>query len=548
MAPPNRRDVLRAGTALAATSLLPACGQSGAPGVNDGAGPEPDAVGFIHGVASGDPLSDRVMLWTRITPEAGDQPVTVTWAVYEDADLTVSVTGGDVVTDAARDFTVKVDATGLQPGRHYWFLFTAGEVTSPVGRARTLPTGSPERVRLGVATCGDYSRGLWNAYARLAERDDIDLFLHLGDYIYETDRDAVRAHQPPIDVVTVDDYRARYASYRREPELQALHAAHPMIWVWDDHETVDGTWSGGADPNDHDPEIHGPIEVRQANALQAAMEWLPIRPPDPANPERIYRDFAFGDLIDLFMLDTRRIGRDEVLPGNLGVGDFFTQTGDFVDPQRQMLGAEQEQWLIDGLQTSSARWRLLGNQVVLSPLKLFGAPAATGASIFANPDQWDGYEPARNRLFDAIEQGGVDNIVVLTGDVHASIVFEVTRDPNNPLVYDPLTGRGVLATEFVAPSISSAGDPQTLGPDTSTGDLEDILLARGGGALLAINIHGKYYEGTRNGYLVVDVDRERTQVEYWTVPTVTAVTDEQSLDATFVVTAGDGRIRRLEAS
>ncbi len=542
MAPPNRRDVLQAGAALAAASLLPGCGQSDVLRAGEPGDGPPTMSGFLHGVASGDPLADRLMLWTRVTTESETASVTVAWAVYEDAALTRPVTGGDVVTDGERDFTVKVDVDGLQPGQAYWYQFAVGDALSPVGRGKTLPAGSPERVRLGVATCGDYSRGLWNAYARLAERDDIDLFLHLGDYIYETDRDAVRAHVPPIDVVTVDDYRARYASYRREPELQALHAAHPMIWVWDDHETVDGTWSGGADPNDHDPQIHGPIEVRQANALQAALEWLPIRSPDPATPERIYRNFAFGDLIDLFMLDTRRIGRDEVLPGNLGLGDFFTQSGDFADPGRQMLGAEQEQWLIDGLQGSAAHWRLLGNQVVMSPLKLLGAPAAAGASIFANPDQWDGYAPARDRLFDAIEQGGVDNIVVLTGDVHASIVFEVTRDPNNPLVYDPLTGRGVVAAEFVAPSISSAGDPQALGPDTSTGDLEDILLTRGGGALLAVNIHGRYFEGTRNGYLVVDVDRTRTQVEYWTVPTVTALTDEQSLDATFVVASGDPRV------
>ena len=245
------------------------------------------------------------------------------------------------------------------------------------------------------------------------------------------------------------------------------------------------------------------------------------------------------------MLDTRRIGRDAVLSGNLGLGDFFTQTGEFANPERQMLGPAQERWLIEGLQQSTAQWRLLGNQVVMSPLKLVGAPDATGASVYANPDQWDGYAPARDRVLDAIEAGGVDNLIVLTGDVHASIVFELARDVNNPAVYDPLTGRGVLGAEFVAPSISSAGDPQTLGPDTSSGDLQDILLTRGGGALLAVNVHGKYFEGTRNGYLVVDVDRQRTRVEYWTVPTVTQVTDEQAMDAVFEVASGDPRVRQV---
>jgi len=524
---------------------LAGCGGSDSEGStpDEGPLPAPGKARFDHGVASGDPLADRVILWTRVTASPDANAVTVNWAVYADAELSHAVTGGDVVTDASRDFTVKVDAGGLQPATTYYYVFRVGEVSSTTGRTKTLPAGSPDSVRLGVATCGDYSRGLWNAYARLAEAD-IDVFLHLGDYIYETDRNRVRAHEPPIDVVSVSDYRARYASYRAVDDLQALHAAHPMIWVWDDHETVDGTWREGADANDHDPDVHGPIEVRQANALQAALEWLPIRTPDAAQPERIWRDFAFGDLIDLYMLDTRRIGRDEVLAGNLGQGDFFTQSGAFADPARQMLGSEQEDWLLEGLQASTARWRLIGNQVVMSPLKIVGAPNASGASVFANPDQWDGYDPARQRLFDAIEQGGVDNLVVLTGDVHASIVFELARDPNNPLAYNPLTGAGALGAEFVAPSISSAGDPQTLGPDTSSGDLQDILLTQGGGALLAVNVHGRYFQGTRNGYLVVDVNRERVEVEYWTVPTVTAVSDEVQRDAVFSVNAGNPRVTR----
>ena len=476
------------------------------------------------------------MLWTRVTV-ASDEAVPVAWAVFADEALTQAVTGGEAMATPATDFTVKVDAAGLMPGTRYWYRFAVGDAASPIGRSKTLPDGSPDAVRLGVATCGDYSRGLWNAYARLAEAD-VDAVLHLGDYIYETDRDAVRAHQPPIDVVSLAEYRARYNSYRVEPELQAVHAAHPMIWVWDDHETVDGTWRSGADPNDHDPAIHGPIEVRQANALQAALDWLPIRSPDPANPERIYRRFQFGDLVDLFMLDTRRIGRDEVLEGNVE-GDFFRLEGEFVNDQRQMLGGEQEQWLHEGLSTSTARWRVLGNQVVMAQIKIVGAANATGQSVYANPDQWDGYDPARQRLFDAIETGGVSNLVVLTGDVHASLAFEVTRDPNNPAAYDPATGNGVLAAEFVAPSISSAGDPQA---PTSAGDVSDTILAFGGDALRAQNPHGKYFEGTRNGYLVVDVTARRTRVEYWTVPTVTAITDEQNMDTAFEVTDGDPRI------
>ena len=370
---------------MLSAAALTGCGNSRTAGTSNeqlGLMPIPGQP-FRHGVASGDPLADAAILWTRVTVQAASQPAQ--WAVFADEALTVPVTGGEALATAATDYTVKVDATGLAAGTTYYFRFSTAGVDSPVGRFKTLPIGTTERVRLGVATCGDYSRGLWNAYARLAEAD-VDAVLHLGDYIYETDRNAVRVHQPAVDVVTVDEYRARYSSYRLEPELQAVHAAHAMIWVWDDHETVDGTWREGADPNDHDPAIHGPIEIRQANALQAALEWLPIRLPDPSTPERIYRRFQFGNLVDLFMLDTRRIGRDEVLEGNVE-GDFFRLEGAFVDPNRQILGAEQEAWLINGLANSSARWCVLGNQVVMAPLKIVGAPDATGQSVYANPDQ-----------------------------------------------------------------------------------------------------------------------------------------------------------------
>lgn len=540
MSPPNRRDVLRGGALLSALALT-GCGNSRVAGTsNELLGLEPIAgQPFRHGVASGDPLADAAILWTRVTVHSASQPVQ--WAVFADEALTVPVTGGEALATAATDYTVKVDATGLAPATTYYFHFTADGVDSPTGRFKTLPVGATERVRLGVATCGDYSRGLWNAYARLAEAD-VDAVLHLGDYIYETDRNAVRAHQPAVDVVSVDEYRARYSSYRLEPDLQAVHAAHAMIWVWDDHETVDGTWREGADPNDHDPAIHGPITIRQANALQAALEWLPIRLPDPTNPERIYRRFQFGNLVDLFMLDTRRIGRDEVLEGNVE-GDFFRQEGAFADPARQILGAEQEAWLIDGLANSSTRWRVLGNQVVMAPLKIVGAPDASGQSVYANPDQWDGYAPARDRLFDAIEANNVNNLVVLTGDVHASLVFEVARDTNNPAAYDPATGRGVLAAEFVAPSISSAGDPNLM--PSSSGDVTDLLLAFGGDALRAVNPHGKYFQGTRNGYLVVDITPAETAVEFWTVPTVLEINDEQAVDARFLVAEDDARVVQL---
>lgn len=508
-----------------------------------GAAPIPAAAQppFPHGVASGDPLPDRVILWTRLTPPSGaTEPVEVRWEIARDPDMREVVGQGTTTASADRDWTVKVDAAGLEPSSTYHYAFSALGSRSAFGRTRTAAEGSPDAVRLAVVTCGDYSRGLFHAYARVAERDDLDAVVHLGDYIYETDRDRVRKHQPPVELRSLADYRGRYASYRLDPNLAEVHRRHPMIWVWDDHETVDGTWMHGADPSNHDPAEDGDFETRKLVARQAALEWLPIRSPDPADPERIYRRFAFGDLVDLVMLDTRRIGRDRQGEGNVQ-GEFFRQTGTFADPSRHILGAEQERWLIDSLQGSSAAWKLLGNQVVFSQIKVVGAPEATGQSVFANPDQWDGYQPARDRIFDAIQTGGVKDLVVLTGDVHASLAFEVTRDPNNPAVYDPVTSRGTVAVEFVAPSISSAGDPADLKPDDPESALERLIL-EGDQALRAPNPHLKYIRSQLNGYLLVEASRERLRAEFWLVPRVAEPTGEQFLDRGFTVTRGQARL------
>lgn len=531
----TRRQVLKATIAAGVLPLTPGPGTP-LPAADRARGrPAP----FVHGVASGDPLADRVILWTRLT-SAGRRrgPARVTWTVARDAELRDVVLRGDEVTDASRDWTVHVDAIGLQAGTTYHYGFTAAGVASPVGRTRTAAAGVTARVRLGVVTCGDYTRGLFHAYRRVAEVDDLDAVVHLGDYIYEGGRqDRVRPHDPPTEVRTLAEYRRRYASYREDADLAELHRRHPVIWVWDDHETVDGTWRDGADPTNHDPVEDGPFAARKAAARQAALEWLPIRSPDPADPERIYRRFAFGDLVDLLMLDTRRIGRDRQGEGNV-TEDFFTQTGVFADPTRHILGERQERWLLDSLRESTAAWRLLGNQVVFAQLKVVGAPNATGAGVFANPDQWDGYNPARNRVFDVLEDG-VRDVVVLTGDVHAALALEVTRDPNNPAAYDPVTSRGAVAVELVTPSISSAGDPEQPIPGSST--VERLVATR---AAAVPNPHLKYVRTQRNGYLLVDVDRDRVRAEYWLVPFVGRPTDEQYRDR--VLTTPRGRSALVE--
>ena len=539
MPPLTRRQFLAAAGAAGAAVVAPALRPvAAALGAGDG------QVRFLHGVASGDPLTDRVILWTRVTLPS-PEPVNVQWEVATDPALRHVVATGRALADPTNDATVKVDAAGLEPARTYWYRFRHGRVASSVGRTRTAAAGPLDHARFAVVTCGDYNRGLFSAYGRVAERDDLDAVIHLGDYIYEHGRqDRVRPTIPAKECVTVDDYRQRYASYRLDPNLAALHQRHPMIWVWDDHETCDGTWREGADPTNHgDDETDGTWAARKSAALRAALEWMPVRTVDPANPERIYRRFAFGDLVDLFMLDTRRIGRDEPITdgGVVPETEFFRQEGAFVDPNRQLLGADQERWLFDGLRSSSTRWRFLGNQVVLSHLKVVGVPDATGQAVYANPDQWDGYAPARDRLLDVL--AGVDDVVVLTGDVHASMAFEVSRDPADPTIYDPATSRGTLAVELVAPSVSSAGDPKPVTePPSDSDDVVDLVASLNGDALRAANPHLKYVRTQRNGHLLVDVTRDAVTAEYWLVPQVSTPTSEQALDKTYVVRAGSPRL------
>lgn len=544
MPPISRRDLLKAAAVAGLTPLLPAC-DSGEPEAGPVGTPDPGGGrgSFLHGVASGDPLPGAVILWTRVSPEAGDtssQPVH--WVLARDAGLSEIVQQGQTLASAESDYTVKLDVGGLAPGSSYYYQFRLGETRSPLGRTRTAPAGAVDRLRFAFVTCGDYARGLFNVYRRVAEREDLQAVVHLGDYIYENAlQDAVRPQVPARETVTLDDYRQRYASLRGDGDLQALHQQHPLIWVWDDHELANNAWKGGADA--HDPATQGDFFVRRAAAFRAAHEWMPIRSPDAGDLARIYRRFAFGDLVDLLMVDARQVGRDQPVPPNTLFGDsvpVHLQSGDFTDPARQILGAEQEQWLIERLDQSTARWKLIGNQVYFSPLKLIGAPRATGLSLFLSNDKWDGYEPARDRVLAAIERSG--NVVILTGDAHEAYAFDVSEDPNNPLAYNPLNGSGSKAVEFVVTSASTRGDG-VVGDSLSAqlqqlpDDVEQLLRLT--------NPHLKYYNNTRNGYTVLDINAERVEAEFWFVPLVSAPSDEQALGARFVCAHGSQRLQPL---
>jgi len=369
-----RRDfVRRASLAAAAVSgaALTACGGSNSP-----------VVKFLHGVASGDPLTDRVILWTRVTASDA-RDITLDWEIASDGAFKNVVNGGSTSTGPARDFTVKIDASGLRAGEVYYYRFRYEDITSPVGRTRTLPEGHVTQARLAVFSCANFSSGYFNIYAEVAKRDDIDVALHLGDYIYEdgpggyATADAARLGrmpEPARELLSLDDYRARYAQSRRDPDLQAVHASLPFICVWDDHEIADNAYATGAE--NHDPATEGDYALRRAAALQAYLEWLPIRSPDPQNLLEIFRAFEFGDLLTLHMLDTRHIARARQLDYAdyynpvTGVFDAARFAADMASPARPMLGAPQMRWLQDGMSASCATWQVLGQQVLMGRMYL----------------------------------------------------------------------------------------------------------------------------------------------------------------------------------
>ena len=390
---------------------------------------------FQHGVASGDPLQDRVILWTRLTlPDQEDQQLA--WAIAADPDFRNVVGSGTALACAEDDHTVRVDATGLNPGRHYYYRFHALGQTSPVGRTKTIPSGSVSHIRFAQASCARFNAGFFNAYARIADRDDLDFLLHLGDYIYEAANvrgagpgdgdDLGRPFEPLHECKTLEDYRKRYSQYHRDPDVQRVHASLPILSTVDDHELADGAWRGGA--NLHDESRDGPWAERVRVALRARWEWLPIRLPDPSDPGRVYRGVRLGKLADLFLINTRT-HRDPPAP-----------PPEMHDPNRTELGLPQRKWLFDELDRSSATWRIIGNPSVLGTtwrkdlpdsarLPLLKTKLIAADGLGPDYDQWDGYPAERYLLMRKIRDHKLGNTVVLSGDIHIGLAQELKMDP-----------------------------------------------------------------------------------------------------------------------
>ena len=499
----SRRSFLKGAAGTAGVATLP---------VLSGCVAEAADNPFVHGVASGDPLTDRVILWTRITPYTADgleatpdqYPAVMNyrWLVAEDPQLTSIVLEGEGETTPDRDFTVKVDAAGLQPGTTYYYRFESQGWASDTGRTKTLPVGHVERLRIAFTSCSNWEGGYFNAYGALAKRDDLDVVLHLGDYIYEYGTGGYgsngdkRQHEPAHEIVTLDDYRTRHAQYKTDEYLQEAHRQNAFITVWDDHESANDSYAEGAE--NHTEGAEGNWFDRRSVAIRAYFEWMPIREQgvqDPYGDDLIYRDFRFGDLIDLLMLDTRLYSRTE----QSVIGDL----GTLLDPNHTLLGEQQEQWLFDKLSASQAdgtTWRVLGQQVMMAQL------AAGGIGF--NMDQWDGYPLARERLFDHIISNNIDNFVVLTGDIHSSWANDLAPQPFNTSLYDRESGEGAIGVEFVTPGVSSPG-------------IEDYLLASAASIALTNALpHMKLVDFFHRGYVLLDINHLRIQAEWHWVHSV----------------------------
>ena len=480
--------------------------------------------GFTHAVASGEPQADSVLLWTRYVTDAD---TTLVWQVSESAEFARMVAEGEVTASPDKDFCAKAVVSGLAPDAWYFYRFVAPDATmSPVGRTRTLPEGPSTKFRLAVFSCSNFGFGWFNAYAHAAEINDCDLAVHLGDYIYEYPRGSyptaaqanpARDLWPENEIVTLADYRLRYATYRADRDLQRLHQVLPMIAVWDDHESANDSWKDGAE--NHQSETEGDWEARKAVAKRVYREWMPVS-------DEPYAAYQVGDLATLFRLDTRLEGREQqfslakILEGQTNPEAMVAalaafRDGDWSNPARQLLGAAQEQWLVEGLAQSRRRgatWQVLVQQVLMGKLssptnllellgdnlpdfaraRLMASAMASKAGLPLNMDAWDGYPAARERVFKGALEADA-NLLVLAGDTHNAWSFDLAQDGAK------------VGVEFGVCSVSSPGFESYLSmipPDQMAGLVVDA------------NAELKWADTSQRGYMTVELTPARATTEF----------------------------------
>ena len=483
--------------------------------------------GFTHSVASGEPGADEMLFWTRYVPDKGDT-AELRVEASETADFARIAGGGSQITGAWRDWTAKITLTGLLPGRTYHYRFVAPDGSfSPVGTAKTLPDDRARQFRAAIFSCSNMGFGWFNAYGHAAARDDLDLWVHLGDYFYEyatggypSAKDAVsgRVPLPANEIIQLADYRLRYASYRADPDLQALHAKYAMIAQWDDHESANDSWEGGAE--NHDPAKEGDWNARRAAAVQAYREWMPVS-------DEPWRAYDIGTLATLFRTETRLFARTR----QHEIGDIMKapdpaaalkafRDGAWMDPAETMMGSEQEAWLAHAMARSvkaGQRWQVVGFGTIImgnistpaSAESWLGKDAsarargyvragiaAANAGLPSNLDSWGGYPAARARFLSSAQAADA-NLVVICGDSHNAWAFDLAQG-------------APVGVEFAGHSVTSPGYESALAADPRTVERE----------LVAANPELKWCDTSRRGYMAMTITPDRVSNDWLMVDTV----------------------------
>ncbi|NOH67727.1 alkaline phosphatase D family protein [Vibrio rotiferianus] len=533
----SRRDFIKAMSSTAVATGLVGCNSDDDTLVASAA--------FEHGVASGDPTQSQVIIWTRVSTEAAN--VDVEWQVASDMNFSDVVQQGVFSTDTSRDFTVKVDVMNLNANTKYYYRFLVGDASSVIGETHTLPEGAIDEISMAVVSCANYPAGYFNVYREIINQHkskSIDVVLHLGDYIYEygsgeyaTENATALGREPSkgTECVTLEDYRARYAQYRQDSDLQELHATLPMIAVWDDHELANDAWKEGAE-NHQDSE--GSFYDRRAAAAAAWVEWLPVRE-NPISNMLIYRQFAFGDLVNLMMLDTRLVGRDKPLdyfsmspPSMEGIAQLVAESR---ASDRELLGMDQLGWLVEQFTTNNSKWNVLGQQVLMSKMEipssvmlamfqLFTAtdeqksaallavnaamtayladPSSDPVTLPYNLDAWDGYYVEREKLYQ-LAQSVSGNFVCLAGDTHNAWTSELADMSGNP-----------IGVEFATSSVSSPGLEAYLG-------LDPVAIAQMEFTLPHLSKELQWTDIKQRGFMRVTFTPEKAESTWYMVSTIT---------------------------
>ncbi len=508
--------------------------------------------GFTHSVASGEPQASSVLLWTRFV---ADSETVLDWQISETAEFTSFAAEGQVTASPDRDFCAKAAASGLTPDRWYYFRFAAPDGSvSPIGRTRTLPSGSATKFRLAVFSCANFGFGYFNAYAHAAQANDVDLAVHLGDYIYEYgggtypsagQRHPDRTLAPESEILNLADYRLRYATYRADADLQRLHQVLPMIAVWDDHESANDSWKDGA--QNHTSETEGDWHARKEVAKRVYREWMPVS-------DEPYAAYDVGDLATLFRIDTRLEGREEPFnlrkllegkdnPEAMVAALTAFRDGEYFDPARQLLGSAQEAWLAEGMAASSQRgatWQVLVQQVLMGKLssptalldllggnvpefiraRLQASAMASRAGLPLNMDAWDGYPTARERTF----KGALDadaNLLVLAGDTHNAWAFDLAQDGKK------------VGVEFGVSSVSSPGFETYLAmvPPEQMAQL-----------VVDANEELQWADTSQRGYMTVELTPQRATTEYRFLAGIRERSTQLAGTKTIIVEAGSNTL------